>query len=129
VPSEGERAMAALAKLAEGKPADAAALLEPLSFRVSLQDVINIWTVAKLEAGDFASAEKGLTWMISKDARHGLSATTAWVYATLARVQAQAGNTIEARKNYEKLFDLLKDADPDLPLLIQARAEFSKLGS
>ena len=129
VRSEAERALEALARLAEGKPAEATALLEPVSFRASLQDAVNIWTVAKLEGGDLASAEKGLTWMISKDARSGLSATTAWVYATLARVQAQTGNTAEARRNYEKFFDLFKDADPDLPLLIQARDEFSKLAS
>ena len=129
VPSEGERAAAALAKLAEGKAAEAAALIEPVSFRPSLQDVVSIWTVAKIESGDHASAEKGLTWMISKDARNSLSATTAWAHAALARVQVQLGNQVEARKNYEKFFAFFKDADPDLPLLIQARDEFSKLAS
>ena len=127
--SEAERAVQALAKLAEGKPAEAAALLEPVSFRASLQDAVNIWIVAKMQAGDHASAEKGLTWMISKDARNSLSATTAWVYLSLGRVQMQTGNKTEARKNYEKFFDLFKDADPDLPLLVQARDEFSTLGS
>ena len=129
MPSEGERAAAALAKLAEGKAAEAAALIEPVSFRPSLQDVVSIWTVAKIESGDHASAEKGLTWMISKDARNSLSATTAWAHAALARVQVQLGNQVEARKNYEKFFAFFKDADPDLPLLIQARDEFSKLAS
>jgi len=127
--SEGVRAVQALAKLAEGKPAEAATMLEPISFRASLTDVVNIWSVAKMLAGDHAAAEKGLTFMLSRDARGGLSATTAWVHATLARVQAQTGNAAEARRNYDKFFDLFRDADPDLPLLVQARQEFAKLGS
>jgi hypothetical protein len=123
------RTLEALAKLAEGKAAEAAALVEPVSFRASLQDVVNIWTVAKMEAGDNASAEKGLTWMISSDARRGLSATAAWVHASLGRVYARMGNVAAARKSYEKCFDLFKDADPDLPLLVQAREEYAKLAS
>ena len=127
--SEGARAVQALLKLAEGKFAEAAALLEPISFRPSLTDIVSIWTVAKMRAGDHAAAEKGLTWMTSRDARNSLSATTAWGHLSLARVQAQLGKTAEARKGYEKFFDLFKDADPDLPLLLQAREEFAKLAS
>ena len=37
------------------------------------------------------------------------------------------GKTDEARKSYQKFFELFKDADPDLPLLVKAREEFSKL--
>ncbi len=29
--------------------------------------------------------------------------------------------------SYEKFFEIWKDADPDLPLLVQAREEFAKL--
>ncbi len=47
----------------------------------------------------------------------------------LARTQAKMGQKDEARKNYEKFFEIFKDADPDLPLLVQARDEFAKLGS
>ena len=52
-----------------------------------------------------------------------------YVHAMLARVQSQMGKKDEARKNYQKFFELFKDADPDLPLLVQARDEFAKLGS
>ena len=45
----------------------------------------------------------------------------------LARVQAQLGQKDEARKNYQRFFELFKDADPDLPLLVQAREEFGLL--
>jgi hypothetical protein len=58
-----------------------------------------------------------------------LSATLPYAYAMLARVQAQLGHKDEARQNYQKLFELWKDADSDLPMLLQAREEFAKLDS
>ena len=128
-PSEIERAVRALEKLAEGKPAEAAALLEPVSFRSSHTDTVNIWSVAKMQAGDWAAAEKGLTFMNSREARGGLSATTAYIHLALARVQMRLGKTSEARASYQKFFEIFKDADPDLPLLLQAKEEFGKLGS
>jgi len=79
--------------------------------------------------GDLPAAAKGLTFMNSRNARTSLDGTAPFAYAMLARVQVQMGQTDEARKNYEKLFELWKDADPDLPLLADARAEYSKLTS
>jgi hypothetical protein len=70
-----------------------------------------------------------LTFINSRDARAGLSATTAYVLATLARVQVKMGQQGEARKNYQKFLELLKDADPDLPLLVEVKDEVAKLGS
>jgi hypothetical protein len=49
--------------------------------------------------------------------------------AMLARVQAQMGQKDDARRNYQKLFEIWKDADPDLPILVTAKDEFSKLDS
>jgi len=128
-PSENERAGLALAKLAEGKPIEAAALLEPVSFQNSKTDLVGVWTAAKMQAGDYAAAEKGWTFMTSKDARPSLSATTPFAYASLARVQVKLGRKEEARKNYQKFLDIFKDADPDLPLLIEVKDEMAKLGS
>lgn len=73
------------------------------------------------------TAAKGFAFMNSKDARNSLTTTPAYAYATLARAQMQMGQQDDARRNYEKFFALWKDADPDLPLLIQARDEFAKL--
>jgi len=127
--AEGERVVKALAALAEGKFADAAALIEPVSFVASNTDVVNIWTIAKVQAGDWPAAVKGLTFINSRDARASLSAQTPFVYATLARVQVKMGQQDEARTNYQKFLELLKDADPDLPLLVEVKAELAKLGS
>jgi serine/threonine protein kinase/tetratricopeptide (TPR) repeat protein len=45
----------------------------------------------------------------------------------LARSLALAGDTAGARTAYQDLFGQWKDADPDLPLLKQAKAEYAKL--
>jgi tetratricopeptide (TPR) repeat protein len=45
----------------------------------------------------------------------------------MARAAALAGDTSKARKFYQDFFALWKDADPDIPLLLQARAEYAKL--
>jgi Flp pilus assembly protein TadD len=46
-------------------------------------------------------------------------------YVGLARAAARAGDTARAKKAYEGLFALWKDADPDVPLLVAARKEYA----
>ena len=48
-------------------------------------------------------------------------------YLGLARAAALAGDTAKSRKAYEDFFALWKDADPDLPILIEAKKEYQKL--
>jgi hypothetical protein len=45
----------------------------------------------------------------------------------LARAYAVAGDAAKARIAYQNLFAKWKDADPDLPVLLQAKAEYAKL--
>jgi len=45
----------------------------------------------------------------------------------LARALAAAGDKEKARAAYQDFFALWKDADPDVPLLQQAKAEYAKL--
>ena len=45
----------------------------------------------------------------------------------LARAMALTGDTAKSRQMYEAFFRLWKDADPDLPVLKQARAEYARL--
>ena len=45
----------------------------------------------------------------------------------LGRAYAQAGDTAKARTAYQDFFALWKDADPDAPLLHQAKAEYAGL--
>jgi Tfp pilus assembly protein PilF len=45
----------------------------------------------------------------------------------LARAYVLQGDTAKARTKYRDFFDLWKDADPDIPILKQAKAEYAKL--
>jgi hypothetical protein len=45
----------------------------------------------------------------------------------LARAAALAGDTAGSRKAYEDFFAMWKDADPDIPILQEARREYAKL--
>ena len=45
----------------------------------------------------------------------------------LARALALSGDTVKAKSAYSDLFTLWKDADPDIPVLKEARAEYARL--
>ena len=45
----------------------------------------------------------------------------------LARAHAKAGDTASARRTYQDVFAAWKDADADLPLLVEAKAEYAAL--
>jgi tetratricopeptide (TPR) repeat protein len=45
----------------------------------------------------------------------------------LARSYALAGDTPKSRNAYDAFFTLWKDADPDVPVLLQAKSEYAKL--
>jgi len=45
----------------------------------------------------------------------------------LGRANALQGNKAESRAAYQDFLTLWKDADPDIPILKQAKAEYAKL--
>jgi hypothetical protein len=45
----------------------------------------------------------------------------------LARAAAITGDTAKSRKEYQDFFALWKDADADLPVLVQAKEEYEQL--
>ena len=63
--------------------------------------------------------------------RAGLSFTVAPVHALahlgLARAYVVAGDGVKSRKAYQDFLALWKDADADIPILQQAKAEYAKL--
>ena len=123
------RLMEALVKLAELKPEEAVPLLEPVPFNSASADLVSVWTIAKFQLGDLNAALKGLTFLTADERPVSLSAAQAYWYAMRARVQSGLGQIDESRKSYLRCFEIWKDADPGLPLLVEARAEFAKLGS
>jgi serine/threonine protein kinase/tetratricopeptide (TPR) repeat protein len=56
-----------------------------------------------------------------------LSPAHALSHVGLARAAALNGDTTGARKSYQDFFALWKDADPDLPMLVQAKKEYEQL--
>lgn len=49
------------------------------------------------------------------------------VHLQIGRAYAMAGDTAKAKAAYKDFFNLWKDADPDIPILKQAMAEYAKL--
>jgi Tfp pilus assembly protein PilF len=45
----------------------------------------------------------------------------------MARAYAMQGDTAKAKSAYQDFLTLWKDADPDIPILKEAKAEYSKL--
>jgi tetratricopeptide (TPR) repeat protein len=55
------------------------------------------------------------------------SPVAALAHLQLARAYAVQGDTAKARAGYYDFLALWKDADPDIPILRQAKAEYAKL--
>ena len=51
----------------------------------------------------------------------------ALAHLQLGRAFALSGDTIKAKAAYQDFLTLWKDADPDVPILRQAKAEYAKL--
>lgn len=125
--SELERAVRGLVALAEGRPSETISMLEPVTFKPENANNVTIWSIAQLELKDWESAIKGLTYLTEDTWQRGLGSNKAFAMASLARAQAALGRPDDARKSYQAFFEFWKDADADVPLLLQARDEFSKL--
>jgi DNA-binding winged helix-turn-helix (wHTH) protein len=83
--------------------------------------------LAYLQLGDGRSAAREFQKLIDNP---GLC----WEYITgplsrlqLGRAQKMMGDNTSARKSYQELLNIWKDADPDLPIYRQAKAEYAQL--
>ena len=57
----------------------------------------------------------------------GNSPVAALAHLGLARAYALSGDSAKARTAYQDFFTLWKDADPDIPILKEAKADYAKL--
>ena len=83
--------------------------------------------LAYLELGDGRSAAAQFQEMIDNPGfavRH-VTGPLAWLQ--LGRAQKMMGDEAAARNSYETFLDLWKNADPDIPIYQQAKAEYAKL--
>jgi hypothetical protein len=58
---------------------------------------------------------------------NGNSPLGALAHLQIGRAYAMSGDPAKARTAYQNFFALWKDADPDIPILKQAKSEYAKL--
>jgi hypothetical protein len=59
--------------------------------------------------------------------RHSEFPAGALAHLQLGRAYAMQGDTAKAKTAYQDFLTLWKDADPDIPILVAAKAEYAKL--
>ncbi len=82
---------------------------------------------AYLAAGKPADAAAEFKKVLARRDLKPLNNVYALAQLGLARAYAASGDAPGARTAYQDLFALWKDADPDVPVLLAARAEYAKL--
>jgi DNA-binding winged helix-turn-helix (wHTH) protein/Flp pilus assembly protein TadD len=125
--------MRAAIKLRQHDAAEAVELLrEPTKYDLAFTGSVYLYPtyirgLAYLELGDGRSAAAQFQKMIDNpgfSVRH-VTGPLAWLQ--LGRAQKIMGDKAAARKSYETFLDLWNDADPDIPIYQQAKAEYAKL--
>ena len=110
-------AAAALQLLETAKRYEAAAGLSSQTVR----------SMVYLKLGQGAQAAAEARKILDHRGQAPLSLLWPLAHLTLARASAMQGDTAQARKSYQDFFTLWKDADQDLPVLIEAKKELLSL--
>jgi tetratricopeptide (TPR) repeat protein len=126
---KAERGMKALAALGREDYEQAYELGMSNGTDASQRNSMFVAGLAALRLQRWPDAAKIFETLIGFGPRIGLSPQHAFFRIMLGRAHAGAGRTAEARKAYEEAFKIWKDADPDLPLLLDARKEYERLSS
>jgi eukaryotic-like serine/threonine-protein kinase len=82
---------------------------------------------AHLDAGEHAKAVDEFKSVIGRRGSPEWPMFAPLSQLGLARTYAAQGNLENSRKAYNDFFTTWKDADPDIPILRQAKAEYKKL--
>jgi eukaryotic-like serine/threonine-protein kinase len=82
---------------------------------------------AYLAAHNGAAAAVEYQKLIDHSGIMGNYVTGALAHLQLGRAYAMQGNAAKAKAAYQDFLTLWKDADPDLPVLKEAKSEFAKL--
>jgi len=104
--------------------------LQPLAlYALSSSDVgySYLHGLANLEAKDGKEAAADFQTVLGHRGINALGGMYPLSMLGLARARAIGGDTTGARTAYQDFFGFWKDADPDIPVLLQAKAEYAKL--
>jgi len=123
-------------KLSEHDPAGAIEILRPAEkYELAATDTFNciypayLRGLAFLQIGDGRRAASEFQKLIDHRAIVGRDALGALAHLQMGRAQAMTGDRLDARKSYQDFLTIWKDADANLPALIQAKAEYAALRS
>jgi DNA-binding winged helix-turn-helix (wHTH) protein/tetratricopeptide (TPR) repeat protein len=114
--------------IAAGKPEEAVAAMQPaLPYELSDPSVAATLGVAYLAAKQPLPAEREFHKLIDRPFISAISPNVPMAHLGLARALALEGNRDAARQEYETFFSVWKNADPDLPVMVQAHKEYARL--
>jgi eukaryotic-like serine/threonine-protein kinase len=123
-------------KLNANDPAGAIAALQPcLKYELSSNEAFSglypayIRGLAYLQLRNGRSAAAEFQKLLDHRGLVGTDVIGAITYLQMGRAQKMMGDEAAARKSYKTFLDLWKNADPDIPIYRQAKAEFAKLPS
>jgi eukaryotic-like serine/threonine-protein kinase len=121
----------AFVALAAGQPQQAVAEAEPAKPYNMAYPATYLQGLAYLQMHDAGSAVNAFKAATQYRAAMMMSGVGEPYYAQaqlgLARAYAMAGDKANAKKAYEALFEIWKNADADLPMLVAAKKEYSGL--
>lgn len=111
-----------------GNPVKAVELLAPAAqYEQDAVDIPYERAVAYLAAGEHAKAAAEFEKIIGYRGWHEWEVFAPLAQLGLARAYARQGDGEKSRKAYDDFFTMWKDADPEIPILRQAKAEYKKL--
>jgi serine/threonine protein kinase len=121
-------------KLHENDPAGAVEVLRPaVKYELAKPSSFNslypayIRGLAYLQMGEGRLAAAEFQKLFEHPGIVGRDVIGALAHLQLARAQKMMGNQAAARQSYEEFLTLWKDADSDIPIYQQAKAEYAKL--
>jgi eukaryotic-like serine/threonine-protein kinase len=115
-------------ELNQGNAAKAIDLLDSaLVYARANTGVLYIRGNAYLKAGRGTDAVQAFQRLLDLKNVINIDPTVALARVGLARAYVMAGDKVRARVAYQDFFALWKDADPDLPILHDVKAEYAKL--
>ena len=126
---QAERAMRALAALADGRNQEAYDLAAPAGTDLRQRSTIFVAGLAASRLQRWDDAIRHFETLRGFGHKLGLSPMTTLVRIMLGRAYAATGRTADARRAYEEAFQIWRNADPDVPLLIAAQLEYARLPS